>query len=120
MVATVGVAVPFVAGAGVADFRICPCNQAIFYRGGAHSDQRRITARVFGDLHALASVEARTVLGAAVADDVMGLVILTWSSVGDGRVSLFVSIAGVVVIAIGFLVVFRTGWREIRSRFCLP
>ena len=36
-----------------------------------------ITARVFSDLRALATVEARTVLGAAVADDVLGLVILT-------------------------------------------
>ena len=36
-----------------------------------------ITARVFSDLRALTSVEARTVLGAAVADDVLGLVILT-------------------------------------------
>ena len=32
-----------------------------------------ITARVFADLRALATVEARTVLGAAVADDVFGL-----------------------------------------------
>ena len=36
-----------------------------------------ITARVFSDLRALATVEASTVLGAAVADDVLGLVILT-------------------------------------------
>ena len=36
-----------------------------------------ITARVFGDLRALATTEARIVLGAAVADDVMGLVVLT-------------------------------------------
>jgi Kef-type K+ transport system membrane component KefB len=35
-----------------------------------------ITARVFGDLRGLARAEARTVIGAAVADDVLGLVIL--------------------------------------------
>ena len=32
---------------------------------------------MFGDLQALATAEARIVLGAAVADDVMGLVVLT-------------------------------------------
>ena len=36
-----------------------------------------ITARVFGDLRALSTKEARVVLGAAVADDVLGLIILT-------------------------------------------
>ena len=36
-----------------------------------------VTARVFSDLRALGTVEARTVLGAAVVDDVLGLVILT-------------------------------------------
>ena len=49
-----------------------------------------ITARVFSDLRALATVEARTVLGAAVADDVLGLVILTVvvRLVSEGSVSI--------------------------------
>ena len=65
-----------------------------------------ITARVFGDLRALATTEARIVLGAAVADDVLGLVILTIvvkvvteGSVGPGLV------AETVGAAVGFLVV---------------
>src|SRR5205823_1395733 len=62
--------------------------------------------RVFGDLRALASVEARTVLGAAVADDVMGLVILTVVTriVSEGTVSV-AGVLWIVVVAIGFLVV---------------
>src|SRR5919109_309025 len=65
-----------------------------------------ITARVFGDLRALTSVEARTVLGAAVADDVLGLVILTVvvRVVSEGTVSAF-GILGLVGLATGFLVV---------------
>ena len=45
---------------------------------------------MFSDLRALATVEARTVLGAAVADDVLGLVILTVvvRLVTEGSVSL--------------------------------
>jgi len=65
-----------------------------------------ISARVFGDLRALATVEARTVLGAAVADDVIGLIILTVvvRLVEVGSVSPS-EVAVVVVVAIGFLVV---------------
>ena len=36
-----------------------------------------ITARVFGDLGALKSREAKTIIGAAVVDDILGLLILT-------------------------------------------
>jgi Kef-type K+ transport system membrane component KefB len=36
-----------------------------------------ITARVFGDLGALKSKEAKTIIGAAVVDDILGLLILT-------------------------------------------
>jgi len=65
-----------------------------------------ITARVFGDLGALSRAEARTVLGAAVADDVIGLVILTVMVrlVEGGSVGPF-ELLSVVGAAIGFLVV---------------
>ena len=55
---------------------------------------------------ALATVEARTVLGAAVADDVLGLVILTVvvRLVSEGSVSI-ADIAVIVAVAVGFLVV---------------
>src|SRR5205823_7986721 len=54
---------------------------------------------------ALASVEARTVLGAAVADDVLGLVILTVvvRIVSEGSVSVL-SVVGIFAIALAFLV----------------
>ena len=60
-----------------------------------------ITARVFGDLKALATVEARTVLGAAVADDVIGLVILTVvvRLVTEGSISAF-DVGQVIVVAL--------------------
>src|SRR3954452_20438273 len=88
-VATVGVALPFLAGIPVGLAFGMDSQEAIFVGAALTATSVGITARVFGDLRALASVEARTVLGAAVADDVIGLVILTIVTriVTEGRVS---------------------------------
>ena len=64
-----------------------------------------ITARVFGDLRALATTEARIVIGAAVADDVLGLVILTVVvKIATGGSVGFGTVAGTLGLAIVFLV----------------
>jgi len=106
LVACTGVVVPFVLGAGAAKAFGEPTKTAIFLGAALTATSVGITARVFGDLKALSSVEARTVLGAAVADDVLGLVILTVvvrlateGSVGWGI------IAQTVGLAVAFLVV---------------
>ena len=105
-VATVGVIAPMVLGlvamlALGEDF-----NTALFVGAALTATSVGITARVFGDLRALATTEARIVLGAAVADDVMGLVVLTVvvRLVTEGSVSFF-SVLGIIALAIGFLVV---------------
>ena len=76
-VALIGVIVPFATGTGVGFLLGFGTNEAIFVGAALTATSVGISARVFGDLRALASVEARTVLGAAVADDVLGLIILT-------------------------------------------
>jgi Kef-type K+ transport system membrane component KefB len=105
-VATVGVAVPFVAGLGVGTAYGMDGSEALFVAAALTATSVGITARVFGDLRALASVEARTVLGAAVADDVMGLVILTVVTriVSEGNISVG-SLLWIVAVAVGFLVI---------------
>ena len=105
-VALVGVAVPFAAGWGVALAFGEPTNTALFVGAALTATSVGITARVFGDLRALASTEARTVLGAAVADDVIGLVILTVvvRVVSEGSISLL-SVLGISGLAVAFLVV---------------
>lgn len=105
-VAVIGVAVPFVLGFGAASMLGHGGSTAVFLGAALTATSVGITARVFGDLRALATTEARIVLGAAVADDVLGLVILTVvvRAVSEGSVSV-ASVAGVVVLAIGFLVV---------------
>ena len=105
-VAVIGVVVPFALGL-VAGLAVgMDGNEAVFVGAALTATSVGITARVFGDLRALASVEARTVLGAAVADDVLGLVILTVvvRAVSEGSIS-FLSLGGIIVVAIGFLVV---------------
>ncbi len=105
-VAVVGVVVPMVAGFGVAQALAYDDNTALFLGAALAATSVGITARVFSDLRALGTVEARTVLGAAVADDVLGLVVLTVvvRVVADGSVSVG-SVLGIVGIALGFLVV---------------
>jgi Kef-type K+ transport system membrane component KefB len=106
LVAVVGVAVPFVLGYGVASSFGHAGHTALFVGAALTATSVGITARVFGDLRALASTEARIVLGAAVADDVIGLVILTVvvRIATEGSVSMS-AVLGIVALAIGFLVV---------------
>ncbi len=106
-VAVVGVALPFAAGMLICPLLGLTSDQSLFVAAALTATSVGITARVFGDLRTLASVEARTVLGAAVADDVLGLVILTIVVrlvTGDGAVTIG-SIGTIVATAAVFLVV---------------
>ncbi len=105
-VAVVGVVVPFAAGFGVALAFGTSTNTAVFIGAALTATSVGITARVFGDLRALATTEARVVLGAAVADDVLGLIILTVvvKVVTGGDVGP-VTILSTFGLAIGFLLV---------------
>ncbi len=106
LVAVVGVVAPMVAGYGAMLAMGFDSNTALFVGAALTATSVGITARVFGDLRALATSEARIVLGAAVADDVMGLVVLTVvvRLVTEGSVSL-VSVAGIILMAVAFLVI---------------
>ena len=106
LVATVGVVAPMALGIGAMHMIGTDGNTALFVGAALTATSVGITARVFGDLRALATTEARTVLGAAVADDIMGLVVLTVvvRLVTEGSVSAL-SVAGIVAVAVGFIVV---------------
>ena len=103
LTAVIGVAAPFAAGVAVALPFGVGTETAIFIGAALTATSVGITARVFGDLRALATTEARVVLGAAVADDVLGLVILTVvvKVVTGGSVGV-----GVVVGTLGLAVLF--------------
>src|SRR5262245_16935465 len=104
-VAVIGVVVPTVTGFGVAAAFGYDPKISLFLGAALAATSVGITARVFSDLRALATVEARTVLGAAIADDVLGLVILTVvvRLVTEGSVSVL-NVVGILAVAIFFLV----------------
>src|SRR3954451_22554009 len=106
LVATAGVITPMVLGVGVMELIGQDFKTSLFVGAALTATSVGITARVFGDLRSLATTEARIVLGAAVADDVMGLVVLTVvvRLVTEGSVQLL-SVVGIIAVALGFLVV---------------
>lgn len=79
LVASVGVIVPFILGAYVVGPWLLPGLSAhayLFLGATLTATSVGITARVFRDLGVITSLEAKIVLGAAVIDDVLGLIIL--------------------------------------------
>ncbi len=109
MVAAIGVIVPMVSGFGVGQLLDETTNASLFLGAALAATSVGITARVFGDLRTLNTREARVVLGAAVADDVLGLIILTVITrvveTGDLDPA---SIGLTILVAIGFVVVSAT------------
>ncbi len=92
-VAAIGIAAPFALGTFLVGPLLLPGqsqNAYLFLGATLAATSVGITGRVFRDLGRLDSTEARVVLGAAVIDDVLGLVILAVVSglVQSGEVSL--------------------------------
>lgn len=104
-VALTGVVVPLALGYAVSQMMGLGQAASIFVGAALTATSIGITARVFADLGRLRSEESRIVLGAAILDDVLGLIILTVVSgmVRDGGVSA-AGVARVTGIAVGFLV----------------
>lgn len=101
LVAVVGVIVPFVLGTYIVGPLLLPglTSTAYMFLGAAlTATSVGITARVFRDLGRLQDREAQIVLGAAVIDDVLGLILL---AVISAIVTLgTVSVGGVIWIAL--------------------
>lgn len=76
LVALVGVVVPFAVGYGVMSWLGHPTLLAVFVGATFTATSVGITARVLTDLGRLQDAAARVVLGAAVVDDILGLIIL--------------------------------------------
>ncbi len=106
-VGTVGIAVPFVLGAYVVGPWLLPGlsgHTYLFLGATLAATSVGITGRVFRDLGKLDTPAARIVLGAAVIDDVLGLVILAVVSslVKVGSVSVG-QVGGIIAQAVIFL-----------------
>ena len=115
IVAIVGVAAPFLLGfgfwyfvqpsIGAAAVGISPLMVAVFVGATLTATSVGITARVLTDLNRMHTREARVVIGAAVVDDVLGLVILAIvSGLAAGTALTIFGVAMKFVIAAGFIV----------------
>jgi Kef-type K+ transport system membrane component KefB len=123
-VATVGVILPFALGfaywayvphaasGGTTDL----ITAAIFVGATLTATSVGITARVLSDLSQMDTLEAKIIIGAAVIDDVIGLVILTVvSAMAAGASPSALGILRVSAVAAGFLVV-----AVLVGRFAVP
>ena len=106
-VAIIGVAVPFVLGSVVVGPALLPdlSPAAYLFLGAAlTATSVGITGRVFRDAQALGRPEAQIVLGAAVIDDVLGLLVLAVvSSIASTGAIDAAALGATVVQAFGFL-----------------
>ena len=113
-VAAVGVAVPFLLGfiywaylphaasGSSTDLTMT----AVFVGATLTATSVGITARVLSDLGQMQTEEAKIIIGAAIIDDVLGLVILSVvSAMAVGTTLTLFSIPRVLAVAVGFLVV---------------
>jgi Kef-type K+ transport system membrane component KefB len=104
-VAVVGVVLPFAAGYLICHVFGKPNNVSIMAGAALTATSVGITARVLSDLGRLHEPESQIVLGAAVIDDILGLIILTVvSGLAAGQSVSFGKVAGITALAFGFLI----------------
>ena len=103
-VAIVGVALPFFAGWYVGHLLGYRFMVSVFLGASLTATSVGITARVLSDLGHLRDPESQVILGAAVVDDIIGLVLLTiCGTLAEGERLTFPGVGKIVVIAFGFV-----------------
>lgn len=114
LVAVCGVIVPFIFGYVVMNLWGKPSIEAVFVGAAMVATSVGITARVLGQMGLLSLDVSRIILGAAVIDDILGLLILAVvSSMAKGAVN-YTQIATTAALAIGFtLLVILVGARTV-------
>ena len=115
-VAVVGVVLPFALGYFVSRALGLELLPAIVAGAALTATSVGITARVLGDLGRLQSIEGQIVLGAAVIDDVIGLIILAIvTDLVAGNAPTALGVVKTTAIAFGFLAAAVIG-----GRFAIP
>lgn len=104
-VAAAGVALPFGAGYGVGAWLNYPATLSAFLGAALTATSVGITARVLSDLGHLKSDESQVILGAAVVDDIFGLVLLTViTAVAAGETLTVGGVGRIFAVAFGFVI----------------
>ena len=76
LVAVAGVVAPFILGFAYMKIRGDATTEAVFVGAAMVATSVGITARVLADMHVLATRTAQIILGAAVFDDILGMILL--------------------------------------------
>ena len=104
VVAVAGVAFTFAGGYAIGIALHFPHIVAIFLGGSVTATSVGITARVLSDLGHLQDAEAQVILGAAVVDDIIGVILLTCiGGVAEGNGVGPMAIARIAAVAFGFV-----------------
>ena len=106
MVGVLGVVLPFVAGYFIAMWWDGSFVEAMFIGAAMVATSVGITARVLGSMGLLDTETSRIILGAAVIDDILGLIILSLvSAISQGSVSYtgLAMTAGAAILFTGFV-----------------
>jgi len=106
IVAVLGVILPFVTGLILMLFLDFSTIESLFIAAALVATSVGITARVIKDLGKMETTEARVILGAAVIDDVLGLIILAVvSGISQGGALNLLDVMVVAILAVGFVLV---------------
>jgi Kef-type K+ transport system membrane component KefB len=109
LVGVLGVLVPFVLGTFWAHYEGFDWTKSLFVAAAFVATSAGITARVLQELGALSRIESRVILGAAVIDDILAMLLLgVVTSLQSGGAVQVGSLALVLAQAVGFVAVI--GW----------
>ncbi len=109
LVGVLGVVIPFALGSIWAHGVGYEWTKSLFVAAAFVATSAGITARVLQELGALSRIESRVILGAAVIDDILAMLLLgVVTSIGEGGAVNVGTLAFVLFQAVGFIVVI--GW----------
>ena len=104
-VAIVGVLLPLAGGFAIGQFLGYRIMVSVFLGASLTATSVGITARVLSDLGHLKDDESQVILGAAVVDDIIGLVLLTLvGTLAQGGELTFLGVGRIVLVAFGFVI----------------
>ncbi|HEX7810158.1 MAG TPA: cation:proton antiporter, partial [Thermoanaerobaculia bacterium] len=104
-VAVVGVALPLIGGFLFGEFLGYTTMVSLFLGASLTATSVGITARVLSDLGHLQDDESQVILGAAVVDDIIGLVLLTLvGTLAQGGELTVLGVSRIVLTAFGFVI----------------
>ena len=104
LVGTLGVAIPFLAGGAWALISGFDTPQAMFVAAAFVATSAGITAKVLQELGVLSRIESKVILGAAIIDDILAMLLLgVVTALQGGNGIDFVSLLKMILQALGFV-----------------